>query len=400
MPYLWLAGTRAGSPVEILNTEEAAIRVDLGQGHPHTEEAEVRAITIGASQSAAPSTVHFRASFVLDEVAQTGTLSVHASKELESLQFPLLVGLPLAEMRRRPPSIAWQLFFYPPAATVRLLRDLRTFARLGADSEVELRIVEGTSKQIFGAQKLHSDAARQLLPKGIANDLLDALSDSLDLPAPMFLAHADRELLLSGDANARNAVIKRYEHMALDAKPALMSLTLRTCTHDGRVILDEFLGAFSDLTFGPPTVAPDSEITQDELTSRWAELSSEFMISAAITEDMHDAASGLRKWTHDRSQAFPLKISSGPPNSPFVKTLVQLVRRARIDRFWYTETPVVVVVRPISGDAQWEVEAAYWESVGDTARAGLLRDRIAERSIASTPEALSDVNDEYKEGRN
>ena len=59
-----------------------------------------------------------------------------------------------------------------------------------------------------------------------------------------------------------------------------------------------------------------------------------------------------------------------------------------IDRQWYRELPMRVVVRPLTREEELEVEAAYWQSVGDIRRAELAEERLqAVREASDSAEA-------------
>jgi hypothetical protein len=395
-PYLMLAGSRAGVTVEMLNTAEAPLKVnvedDADQQFPKLPPAR---IAIGPGAPSLPGRLDVRATFEFDPESHTGELLLRFPDEKDRDGLPLIVGLPVAAMKAGAETARTQIGFYWPAVTAQLLIALERMLEQCSAGTVEWRMISTKDRRIIATQRFAREEAERFVPHPFKKELLHFLySRSPESPLPFWISDDEVSVMEADSTDDRQLIYEKYAQMSVAEKTKVTSITLKCTTVDGRDLREEYLGEFPHVTFNPPQIDESSKLTQQELNDRWENPTEQIMLSASFTSDYYELAKEIREWARDPSKPFPLNVSSGPPPSPVFKTRFELVNCPHIDRLWYVERPILLRVRPIQRREQWEVEASYWESVDDHERARLLRERIdADRASKRSEQLDSETPD-------
>lgn len=377
-PYLMLAGSRAGVTVEMLNTSEAPLKVNVecDSGHELPKSPPAR-IAIGPGSPSLPGRLDVRATFEYDAESHVGELSLRFPDDTSRGGLPLIVGLPVAAMKAGAGTATTQIGFYWPAVTAQLLAGLERMLEPCSTDAVEWRMMSAKDRRIIATQRFAREEAERLVPHPFTKEVLHFLcSMSSETPLPWWIPDDELTKLEEETLDEKVRIYEKYARMSVANKAKITSITMKCATVDGRELRDEFLGEFPRVAFGPPQIKETGDLKQQDFNERWENPTEQITMSASFTSDYYDLAKEIREWASDPSKPFPLNISDGPPPSPVFKTRFELVICPHIDRLWYVERPVILRVRPIQRREQWQVEASYWESIGDLDRAGLLQERI------------------------
>ena len=147
---------------------------------------------------------------------------------------------------------------------------------------------------------------------------------------------------------------------------------------------EEFLGFLPGVTFNAPQL--DDPEKQKFLDEQWQKREQIMGITCYIVKTADEIAQAVIRWAEDRSPPFPgIHIWKDAPVPHHCKAISQTEFLPAIDRQWYRELPMRVVVRPLTREEELEVEAAYWQSVGDTRRAELAEEISRRFERLATP---------------
>jgi hypothetical protein len=168
----------------------------------------------------------------------------------------------------------------------------------------------------------------------------------------------------------------------------MSTLFVRITNPAGIPVEETFVGFHPGLLFPAPTVGEGSNYSQEQLSQLWESGQTDFRITSFFGSDVYELAQKLREWC-DQGGEFPFRFHFGTDGTPHPVTRSVLCVRLlpAIPRAWYRERPIVFEFRPVNRVEAYELEATYWRSVGDEARAALateIRDRLTNEELTSS----------------
>lgn len=383
-PYLYLAGLRSGTTIELLNTKDAPFRIKVNTTGQAPPDKDFWKISIGPAKPSWVERVDMRAAIAVDKDTNVLELRVRALNEEGHRRLPIVIGLPVAAAKKGTRGNS-HLQIYLPALTAQAAHAVMRMCRGNDDPEIEFRVIREKDGHLLGVQHVRKAIAHEMFAMPFGEALVERLcSIGPETPLPWWLPKEQQDLLADGASENVAQIYKEWAARDVREKPQITSIMLRYAANDGRDYREDWLGFFPHIGFGPPTISGNAQVSQEEIDRRWEESPEDITLGASFQNDFYDLAKTIREWAEDPTSPFPLNITSEAPPSPVFKTQVELVVCPRIDRIWYTERPVILRVRPIRPMEQWEVEATYWESVGDVGRAEILRERLQDAAKASS----------------
>jgi hypothetical protein len=125
-------------------------------------------------------------------------------------------------------------------------------------------------------------------------------------------------------------------------------------------------------------------MTQEELDRQWESGEVDFRLTAFFEPDVYEMVRLLREWCRDPRTEFPFGFRFGSDSipGPVTRSSLSVVFPMAIDRVWHRERPVIFEFRLVSRAERYQLEAAYWRSVNDEARAGLADELRARLEVA------------------
>ena len=383
-PHLFMAGLRSAMPIELLNTPEAPLTITVNtstqKDAPPTNPSK---ITIGPSQSSACGHISMRADIVTDKEVDVVEFCVKTLGEEGNRDLPLIIDLPVAALTKG--GKAQTLFgAYSPALTAQHFQAIRNAVRSSTNDNIELNIVRAKDGQLFAAHQVARSQVEGLFPSKFSEELVEFLcSVGPETPLPWGVAEEELQVLADTQSDDRMQIYRMYAERDVKEKQQITSMILRWANSDGQDYREKYLGLFPNIRIGPPKIDETAALSQEELNRQWENPDKEMAIAASVSVDFHELACEFQEWAEDRTKPFPVNIEPGPPSSPAFKARFEIVNCPRIDRLWYVERPVLIRVRPLGPIERWEVEASYWQSVGDDDREEILRERIQEAKNAA-----------------
>jgi hypothetical protein len=203
------------------------------------------------------------------------------------------------------------------------------------------------------------------------------------LPLPLIAPNGIIESIVEANDPAERArrFVEATEFLKARKVPTT-SITLRIAAStitapNGVDLLEEFLGFLPlgmEISVQAVSKSNDSGAEQSEVDQVAG--SSETLV-APFREDFAVLAEKIRQWMKDPSGPFPINSGVGQASDfHFCKTIVEFSNLAEVDRFWYTERPKLIRLRPATQAEQNQIERDYWQAIGDERRTLLLQERL------------------------
>ncbi|MHB0961111.1 MAG: HD domain-containing protein [Pirellulaceae bacterium] len=378
-PHLYLAGHRAKTTVEILNTHEAPLKVKEENPDGSDSRREVTGVAFGPGRRRIAPTLAQRADFDFDANKRELCLSVRPCTPVLDCDAPLLMRLNSQQLISGEQTTV-TFSFYFPAINARHMRLFKQLAELRDTDTVTVRLESDIGKKM--GETTNTLEGEQIRPWKVDVDdpeFVEFLySKSPSTPFPWWCAADVRKAVDSRDSAEWDTIYERYVTIPIAEKEQVTSLTLRVAQEDGREYAEEFFGFFPSLKMRAPKVDPESKTSQEEIDRLWEESAMDCMVGGSFSADEHEIAKTVRDWAADPSQPFPIGVSGDPPSTPVFRARCEIIHRPRIDRLWYVERRLIIRLRPINDEERWTVEGHYWQSKGDKARESIIVERISE----------------------
>src|SRR5262249_51930278 len=126
-----------------------------------------------------------------------------------------------------------------------------------------------------------------------------------------------------------------------------------------------------------------------EGTRQWTEGENDFLLTCFFHTDIHELALELPNWCQNPQGAIPFHFLSGGTPELGTGSILSVGLLRRRDRLWYLDRPIIFEFRPVNRKEAYEMESAYWRSVGDERRSQLAQE-ISERHTSTEQHTASE----------
>jgi hypothetical protein len=387
--YLALAGLRSGITVSLLDRPESRLEIEVPEQlvPKRTGNAPPAMISMGPPQSVPAARFDLRCKMEIDAANGVVRLLAYNLGDPEASSLPLVAEI--SPPTRFPQETTGKANISPRACCM-TVGDLAKHRQL-----CELIRREGARLEVIVAKIGRPLAEMRCPPTGpllsddiVQPDLLAALlAIDPQIPLPLFIRKKDSAAITSADLATRPAVYRRIIDDIKETKREITTLYLVRESVSGMAYQEEFLGFLPGVTFHAPQL--DDPEKQKFLDEQWQQREQTMGITCYMVASAEEIAQAVIQWAKDRSPPFPaIHIWRDSPVPHHCKAIVKTEFLPAIDRQWYRELPMRVVVRPLTREEELEVEAAYWQSVGDTRRAELAEEILqAVREARNSAEA-------------
>ena len=194
---------RAGVEVEMLNTEEAPLKINV-EADPARQvpEAPPIRIAIGQGTPSIPPRIDMRATYSWDAALQIGELLLRQPGDSDKGGSPMIVGLPIAAIKAGGGSATTTISFYWPAVTAQLLLALGKTSKGDPGKDVEWKLVSATDRRVMETHRFNRSEAAGIVRHPFSDNLIEALcSLSANTPLPWWIPDQDLDALESADAS-------------------------------------------------------------------------------------------------------------------------------------------------------------------------------------------------------
>ena len=386
--YLTLAGLRAGIMVSLLDRPESRLEITVPEqlAPKKTGGSDPTMISMGPPQSLPAARFDLRCKMEIDAANGVVRLIGYDLGDPEAASLPLVAEI--SPPMRFPQETTGKAYISARPACM-TVGDLAKHRQM-----TELIRREGTRLEVIVAKTDRPLAEMRFPPTGppLSNeiaqpDLLAALlAIDPQIPLPLLIRKEDAAAITSADPAERPAVYRRTIDDIGQAKPEITTLYLVRAAASGMAFQEEFLGFLPDVPFQPKVGDPEKQQFLDE---QWQKREQIMGITCYMVKTAEEIAQAVIRWAEDRSPPFPgIHIWKDASVPHHCKAISQTDFLPAIDRQWYRELPMRVVVRPLTREEELEVEVAYWHSVGDVRRAELAEERLqAVREARDSAEA-------------
>lgn len=396
LPNLLLASIRSNIPIMLAAAPDHGLNININEltpgMHPFPDQ-QPTMIGIGPGVPRHVGPRHLPARFQLSRNTRTLRLFIGRFDSIGNSQYPLIVCLP------PPPScsvgetvsITFTFLTQWPKLTIRDLRGLEAAQRMFRNDRASIELVLEENGAIFGS--MISNSPSELCDLGIWNsDSIRALTHlDGELPVPLFV-HPNQIIACSRMlADQRRAFWESLRGSAASTtlpRRIPCAVYLRLANTNGSVIEESFIRFFPDNLFSSPQINDGQHIQQAEVNAQWASGAVEFKMTSFFQQDVFELSRSLREWCQDPSTEFPFNFSFGPTSvrTPGTRTALTILFPIAENKIWHHQRAVIFEFRPISQAEAYELEAIYWRSCGQDARAALA-DEI--RARVPTPNAVT-----------
>jgi hypothetical protein len=381
LPSLLLASQRARTP----------IRLAQAAGHALAVRLEGDSAALGSLPPEDPVMVEFSPdtegrgpAFLpahIEVLADARTIRLRVSRYEDSVPapYPFLARLPPPPPGERVPTRPFQVGVSLPNLSVRDVLTLGEASNIVQTAGARIELVSEDSGRMFASLVLNETADYF----GIADwdpDVFRGLQGADgSLPFPVLLSQARLAEFGRLPEPERASEWEQLRRSAASDPPTVCSVYVRISNEVGAAALEEFLCFLPRLPISPPILGEGAPMDQTTFEAHWRAGTEEFTITAYFETDVLEMARLLRAWCLDPSTPFPFSFNPDAISSPLTRTFATIHLPRVIDRVWHRERPVVFEFRPIDRAESYELEAGYWRSQGDNARAELaeeIRDRL------------------------
>jgi hypothetical protein len=259
--------------------------------------------------------------------------------------------------------------------TVADLAGYLQMCQLMAREGAELQVIRARTGQAIAEMRFPPTEPR--VPMDFVQPELLAALLAIDpqIPIPLFIRKQDAAAIIAADPGERPTVYRQIIDTLGKGKRDITTLYLVRESASGMAYQEEFLGFLPKSPFNCPTLNDPAKqaLAEDE----WRKRETIMAVTCYMVSSAEEIAQAMIRWAEDRSPPFPaIRIWKDDPVPHHCKAISQTEFLPAVDRQWYRELPIRVVVRPLSRAEELEVEAAYWQSVGDTRRAELAGEKL------------------------
>lgn len=378
-PYLLLAGQRSRAAIQFQCNYGSSI--SLSTPTPGKDGGPpLLPVSIGV-EPGPPSMVpkiDFKCELSMDKTGKQAMLVAYLLNDTECVGKPIIVRLPSPDRAKEGKSTIQFAMVFPDLTVGHLQRIVELQDLCHSGGPIELQLILGKT-----GERIASMAPEQGLPFNIPSDFRSGFIQRLNaldsnLPAPWFCSDDVEHEILQGELDTAREAFEAVRQRLEGSRPDVTTFTLVTETEQGVPYRQDFLGFFPGLTMSSPKVEPGGQHSQDNVDKMWNERAEMFKLESALREDVPQITESFRQWAQNPElDKFPVNVDSSIPTFHQIKTIFALERYPRINRFWYTEEPTIVRVRPATRREQLEIERKYWESRGDEPRCALIDEMIA-----------------------
>lgn len=376
--YNILAGVRAGIPIELRSTDLSSFSIAItppsGQPVPPSPPEKVQ---FSPGSKAIVSRPSVRATFKVVEESKTIRFALQPLYKPNSAALPLLVDMPMPKAgvsKGLTEEGEFNFGMYFPALTAGEISVLRRFLASCVDDQVSVEMYFDDNDAVFGVTQIPAKELQRFYP--IREQYLDAFAAvAPGSPIPYYFDDEEIEQFVAKGLEAGRELFNSCMSDIAN-KPVLQTALVRIANPAGQDISEELLRVKRDIQFRP-TPDPDTPKEQVEVfENAWDSTTMDVMIQIFLQPDIADMSDKLRRWVSDANLPFPFGGTKDSVESPNYKTRFQIVKAAQIDRGWFIEQPFLFRLAPVNQVDKWEVEAAYWNSVGDSQREEILLERL------------------------
>ena len=386
--YLTLAGLRAGIMVSLLDRPESRLEITVPEqlAPKKTGGSDPTMISMGPPQSLPAARFDLRCKMEIDAANGVVRLIGYDLGDPEAASLPLVAEISPPMRFPQETTGKANISARPACMTVGDLAKHRQMTELIRREGTRLEVIVAKTDRPLAEMRFPPTGP--LLSNEIAQpDLLAALlAIDPQIPLPLLIRKEDAAAITSADPAERPAVYRRTIDDIGQAKPEITTLYLVRAAASGMAFQEEFLGFLPDVPFQPKVGDPEKQQFLDE---QWQKREQIMGITCYMVKTAEEIAQAVIRWAEDRSPPFPgIHIWKDASVPHHCKAISQTDFLPAIDRQWYRELPMRVVVRPLTREEELEVEVAYWQSVGDVRRAELAEERLqAVREARDSAEA-------------
>jgi hypothetical protein len=377
MPYLLVAGQRAGQEITMAAEPGFELKVKMeGAKAPFDGSQPVQYIGFGPGAPTLPPSIRLAGRIVVDEAAQLVRIYLTKLSDTEAVKYPFVVrfhGLRSDKSTSRAGGVTtqvrWQLVSAADLMQMRQANELLTTRGARIEFTVEplnrqlatmvVRPGEGRLFQI-GSQKIDL--------------VVSSMTGTLNSPPPLFVPADVLKGVVEKAREDQTAFWHEMRESCASNSKVYTAMILEMANAVDEVVDEEFLEFFSGHVFTAPKVEPPEK--QAEVDELWAKGETSAQMSAYYHEDIFTLAEELRKWVDDRKLEFPFKFGSDSPTAPGIRSNLRIIFDPVINCVWHRLRNVRFRFRPVNQKEAYEMEAAYWEHIGDEPRARLAREII------------------------
>ena len=386
--YLTLAGLRAGIMVSLLDRPESRLEITVPEqlAPKKTGGSDPTMISMGPPQSLPAARFDLRCKMEIDAANGVVRLIGYDLGDPEAASLPLVAEISPPMRFPQETTGKANISARPACMTVGDLAKHRQMTELIRREGTRLEVIVAKTDRPLAEMRFPPTGP--LLSNEIAQpDLLAALlAIDPQIPLPLLIRKEDAAAITSADPAERPAVYRRTIDDIGQAKPEITTLYLVRASASGMAFQEEFLGFLPDVPFQPKVGDPEKQQFLDE---QWQKREQIMGITCYMVKTAEEIAQAVIRWAEDRSPPFPgIHIWKDASVPHHCKAISQTDFLPAIDRQWYRELPMRIVVRPLTREEELEVEVAYWQSVGDVRRAELAEERLrAVRKARDSAEA-------------
>jgi hypothetical protein len=374
LPQLLLASHRAGTPILLTSADDhdLALRVE---GDHEIAGRDTTGVTLGVGPAEADprAAILLPARIEVNRTTRTIRLYMGQFSPVGPTAYPVIVRLPAPPLPGQHPRGTFGVAIQWPELTVRDLRalDAANQAIRSGRARIEMILEEGD--RLLGSMDTVQGSGVFASGPDSAGTLRALRGVEGALHAPLQVPRETIAAIANMTASARSLHWQGVRANVAE-QPRISSVFLRMTTADGRPYEERFLRFFPFSFFPAPTFEVDDSSKAEEVRRQWDEAESDFLITGFFCPDVHELKRELVNWFQDPSSDFPFRFMTGGTPEPVTrsKLTVRLLRSR--DRIWHRDRPIIFEFRPVDRRESYEMEAAYWQSMGDSRRERLARE--------------------------
>jgi len=385
MPYLSLAGQRAGVPVQLAPNIDHALKFEISL--PLEELAAGTELSFVELKPVSPNSVGLflcQARLVVDAASKTVRIDMKSFLDDSGDRWSVsLLGTVPTSREDGTSAVKFSVSLRWPLVTIGDLESIRQVALIDQEGDARVQMFDIAAGKQLSDQPLSawSCVLVKYLPDWANQDVLESLlTVDPTLPVPVLIPGEKLKEIARVRKDEWLSSWRAFIEKTREDQPDVTSFSFAFVGANGDLAYHEFL-AFSPgrLT---PVRKPGGDISQAEI-DQIVQDGTEISVFSYVCEDMFRVAERLREWIRDGAAPFPPFLQAEPGISPVALTRVDMICLPVVDRTWHQEWPIRIELRLASLREKLEQELAYWIHINDDRRAELVRERLSELDAAS-----------------
>ena len=395
-PYFLLAGLRSGNHVELRCNYESSISVDTSslpdvEGQKPVEQRPApSSIAIGPAEAQRLPFFDVRCSILFSQTSKRLSLKAVELADSEHRDFPLVLSLPRPDLAKEGES-KLNFGFNLSRLTVKDALNLRQYSKSADKNDSDISVTLLKTGQVF-VTLTSNPGSNWSKVIDFEDELIDRLARyDPSLSLPWFILKQHERLILESNPEEIGSVMNEIKKELDENKHEIATFILIEEDENSVPFREQWLGFYPGLQMNAPEMdleSNKSEYSNSDIAALWEQRKGNFKLETKLREDTAAITKSFLDWADSEGKDdWPISIDSTIPTFHQAKTVYSMIRRPFIDRFWYLEAPNELVVRPTTLVERMETEMRYWESVGDTDRQQLVKEKLEriQKSDANEP---------------